>query len=76
MEPVKIAGLIAEALEAAHNKAVIQRDLKAANVKVTPEGRVKALDFGLAKAFAGHGEQDLFQSSTVTATGAEEGKVL
>src|SRR5262249_20343399 len=49
-ESVNIAHSICEALEAAHERGIIHRDLKPGNVKITPDGKVKVLDFGLAKA--------------------------
>src|SRR3990172_7938603 len=76
-ETLKIASQIAEALEHAHEKTIIHRDLKLANIKVTPEGRVKVLDFGLAKAYATDpADADLSNSPTLSAMATEKGVIL
>src|ERR1700693_1655429 len=75
-EALGICRQITEALEGAHDKGIIHRDLKPANVKLTPAGRVKVLDFGLAKAFVGDDGLDFSHGPTVTAMGTEEGRIL
>jgi len=73
IETLRLCTQIAAAVEAAHEKGIVHRDLKPANIKVTPEGTVKVLDFGLAKALESDSASLLARSSTV---GTEQGVIV
>ena len=75
-EVLPIARQIIDALEAAHERGIVHRDLKPANIKITPDGVVKVLDFGLAKADAETATSDLSHSPTITADHTRDGVIL
>jgi Flp pilus assembly protein TadD/TolB-like protein len=75
-DSLRYASQIAEALEVAHEKGVIHRDLKPANIKITPGGKVKVLDFGLAKAMELPYSGDMSRSPTLVMEESRPGEIV
>ncbi len=76
-EALRLARQVAEALEYAHERGIVHRDLKPANLKVRPDGAVKVLDFGIAKALEdGPATADISSSPTLTAAATRAGVIL
>src|SRR5262245_53209742 len=75
-EALNIARQICDALEAAHEKGIIHRDLKPVNIKISPDGKVKVLDFGLAKTMDEEAARAIGNSATLGRAGMTNAGII